>query len=145
MELRKRLTNADVFVEGQDRSSSTRNSHFEIRLDGPYTDPCGSRGEYRSYVEVNILVSSTRDESDIYRVDNMKGVAAEALNKDFCIYKVGNVGKNEQDDESLVGIMKLLPVERIKVSDFGMIDSNTEVYQAVAEAHYEMYFQHQPG
>lgn len=140
MELRKRLTNADVFIEGQDRSTSTRTSHFEVRVDGPYSDPCGSRGEYRSYVEVNILINCTRDESDIYRVDNMKGVAAQALNKDFCIYKVGNVGKNEQDDESLVGIMKLLAAERIKVSDFGMIDSNTEVYQAVAEAHYEMYF-----
>lgn len=140
MELRKRLTNADVFVEGQDRATSKRDSHFEVRIDGPYTDPCGGRGEYRSYVEVNILVSATRDEQDIYRVDNLKGVAAEALNKDFCIYKVGNVGKNADDDESLVGIMKLLPLDRIKVSDFGMIDSNTEVYQAVAEAHYEMYF-----
>lgn len=85
-------------------------------------------------------MNATRDEADIYRVDNMKGVAAEALNADFCVYKVGNVGKDEQDDETLVGIMKLLPVERIKVSDFGMIDANTEVYQAVAEAHYEMYY-----
>jgi hypothetical protein len=132
---------AYLFVEGEDRGTDAQMSkRIEVRLDGPYTRPAGSRIEWCSFVEVNLLCNISRDEGNIYARDNIKGLMAEMLSRDFCIYKVGNVGREPADDESLVGVMQLLPVDAIKVSDFGLIDSNTEVYQAVAEAHYEMYF-----
>lgn len=139
-ELKSRLTGAPLFVEGDDRLTNRSANFFELRIDGPYTKPYGSKGEYCSYIEVNILATSTRDEGNRYTRENMQGIAAQALNKDFCIYKTGNVGKNAADDESLVGVMKLLPLDAIKTSDFGQIDSNTNVFQSVTEAHYEMHF-----
>lgn len=138
-QIRKRLNGGHLFVEGRDRDTSKHPDHFELRIDGPYQDPCGTKSEYRFFMEVSILVNSTRNESDVYNHANMKGVAAEALNTDFCIYKIGNVGREDVDDLSLVGVMKLLPSERIKSNEFGMIDTNTEVFQATIEAHYEMY------
>lgn len=138
--IRKQLAGAPLFVEGEDRLTSKEPAHYELRIDGPYTKPCGGRGEFKAYVEVNLLVTATRDEKNRYAFDNLKGQMANVLNQDFCIIRTGNVGIAEEDDESLVGVMQLLPVEQIKTSDFGMIDTNTEVYQAVVEAHYEMYF-----
>lgn len=138
--IRKQLKGAKLFVEGEDRLTNKEADHYELRIDGPYTKPCGTKGEYKAYIEVNLLVTMTRNEQNRYAFDNLKGQMANVLNQDFCILKTGNVGIAEEDDESLVGVMQLLPVEQIKTSDFGMIDTNTEVYQAVVEAHYEMYF-----
>jgi hypothetical protein len=139
-ELRKRLIGAKIFVEGGDRLTSIEDKFYEIRIDGPYNTPCGTKGEFCSYIEVNLLANSTRNESDGYERESLEGIMAEALNKDFCIYKIGNVGKNDADDESLVGVMQLIPSDSIKISDFGQIDPNVQVYQSVAEAHYEMYW-----
>jgi hypothetical protein len=61
------------------------------------------------------------------------------LNRDICIYKIGNVGQNDVDNGSYVGVMQLIPSDAIKTSDFGKIDDSVEVYQSVSEAHYEMY------
>jgi hypothetical protein len=138
-ELKKRLLGGHTFIEGRDRDTSKHPNHYEVRIDGPYSKPCGTRGEFRFFIEVSILINSTRDEKNNYLHANMKGIASEALNKDFCIYKIGNVGKEDADDESLAGVMKLIPTEQIKSNEFGMIDSNTEVFQATVEAHYEMY------
>lgn len=130
-----------LFVEGEDRGTHEQMAkRIELRIDGPYTRPAGSRTEWCSFIEVNLLGNVTRDESNIYTRDNVKGLMAELLSRDFCVYRTGNVGKVPEDDESFLGVMQLLPAEQIKVSDFGMIADNAEVYQAVAEAHYEMYF-----
>ncbi len=129
-----------LFVEGDDRPKDNAR-RIELRIDGPYTRPNGSRGEYCSYIEVNLLGNIPRDESNRYSRENLQGLMAFILNRDVCILRTGNVGKVPEDDESVLGIMQLLPHDAIKTSDFGMIDSNTEVYQSVSEAHYEMYYQ----
>lgn len=134
-----RLAGANLFVEGQERLSSRDKSHFELRIDGPYLRN-SSGNEYCAFIEVNILSSSTRNEDNVFERENLQGQMQYALNTDVCIYRTGNVGKVVEDDETLVGTMQLISSHQIKVSDFGMIDPNTEVFQAVAEAHYEMYF-----
>lgn len=139
-QLKDLLKGKPTFIEGMDRQTSKVPNHFEVRLDGPYFKACGSRGEWRAFIEVNILVNTTRDEKNIYLQDNMKGIATAALSQSFCIYKTGNVGKEDGDDGTLFGHMLLDTKDEIKVSEFGMIDTNTEVFQAVVEAHYEMYF-----
>jgi hypothetical protein len=132
---------ADLFIEGDDRPIPTGAKRLELRIDGPYTRSNGSRGEFCCYIEVNLLCSTTRNEAEIFDRENLQGVMAFMLNRDVCVYKIGNVGRNEADDETLLGVMRLLPMDAIKTSDFGLVDSNTEVYQAGSEAHYEMYFQ----
>lgn len=129
----------EIFIEGDDRLTNKNPKHFELRIDGPYSRPNGSAGEMCSYIEVNLLGNSTRSQENFFDRQNLQGFLMFLLNRDVCIYKTGNEGKNEADDGSLVGVMRLLPSDMIKTSDFGMVDSNTEVYQCVSEAHYEMY------
>lgn len=129
-----------LYLEGEDDLTNTIPQHLELRIDGPYTRPCGARGEYCAYIEVNILASSTRKEDNAADRFNLQGLMANMLNRDFCIRRTGNEGKEDADDNSQVGVMQLLPVDQIKVSDFGQVDPNTQLFQSVAEAHYEMYF-----
>jgi hypothetical protein len=128
----------EIFVEGDDRLTNKETEYLEFRLDGPYSKPI-TKGEYHHYIELNILVQGTRNESNSYRFDNLQGLASQILNRDWCIFKIGNVGKNPEDDESLLGVMQMLPSDNIKLSDFGRIDDNVETYAASVEAHYEMY------
>lgn len=130
----------EMFVEGEDRLTSKVTKHIELRVDGPYTMPCGTKGEMKAFIEVNLLGKCSRDESNVYIRENLEGLLAYILNRDICIYRIGNVGKVDEDDGSQVGTMNLLPADMIKTSDFGMIDTNTEVYQCISEAHYEMYY-----
>lgn len=125
------------FIEGDTRLTDKK-QHFELRVDGPFAKPLAS-GQFRFKIEVNILINNTRDESNLYSNDNLQGTASQLLNRDFCVYRIGNQGKNAVDDGSLFGTMKLIPMDEIKISEFGQIDANTEVYQSVVEAHYEMY------
>lgn len=126
------------FVEGDDRDTNQQDQHFEFRFDGPYSKPL-TKNEYRFYIEVNILINSTRNERNIYNIDNLEGVATQLLNRDWCIYKIGNTTDNAEDDGSYFGTMQLMPMEQIKLSSFGQIESDAEVFQSTSEAHYEMY------
>ncbi len=138
-EFKLHLDGQVLFVEGEQRLTSKANQHIEFRLDGPYTKPLG-HNSYKSYIEVNLICNSTRNEGNKYGRENLEGLLAFILNRDVCIYRIGNVGREDADDETMIGVMKLLPVDMIKTSDFGQIDANIEVYQATSEAHYEMYF-----
>jgi hypothetical protein len=129
----------EMFIEGDDNLNNKNPKHFELRVDGPYTRPCGTKGEMCSYIEVNLLGTSTRNTENFFDRQNLQGFLAFLLNRDVCILKTGNEGKIAVDDGSMVGVMMLMPSDQIKTSDFGMVDSNTEVYQCVSEAHYEMY------
>ncbi len=137
-ELPKHLTGGPVFAEGDDRLTSQDATHYEVRIDGPYLKPCGTRNEFRTYIEVNILANSTRNESNAFARETLQGIITYALMRDFCIYRIGAKGTIAEDDESLVGVMQFIAAEQLKLSDFGQIDI-PEVYQAVGEAHYEMY------
>jgi hypothetical protein len=139
-QLKDALQGMATFYEGADRLTSREPNYYEVRLDGPYYEPCGTRGEYKASIEVNILINTTRNEKYLFLHANLKGIAASALSRDYCIYRIGNVGKEDSDDQSFFEVMTLIGKDQIKVSEFGMIDTNTEVFQAVAEAHYEMRF-----
>lgn len=129
-----------LFVEGEDRLTNKKPKWAELRIDGPYLEPKGSKGEFSAYIEVNLLGDSTRNESNVYERQALQGYLAFLLARDFCIYRTGNEPPRGTDDGSYFETMLLLAHEQIKVSDFGQIDSNTQVYQCVAEAHYEMTF-----
>lgn len=126
-----------LYPEGADKKINI-DSYFEIRCDGPYSTPLAS-GCYRFYIEINILANCKRNERNFFKKENMQGIAQEMLNRDFCVYKIGNVGKTADDDESYLGVMQLIPSNQIKTSDFGQVDDHVEVYESTTEAHYEMY------
>lgn len=138
-EFKLHLKGQMMFVEGEERLTNTNYQHLEFRLDGPYLKPLGPE-HYKAYIEVNLLANCTRNEENKYWRENLEGTMMHILNRDVCIYKIGNVGIEDEDDGTLLEIMNHLNVDMIKVSDFGQIDPNTQVFQATAEAHYEMYF-----
>lgn len=127
-----------LFYEGQDIPFSELNSWLEMRIDGPYVKPQAGNSAC-IYIEINVMSHSKRDEGNAFKKENMQGIMAQMLNRDFCVYRIGNVGSNIEDDESLVGVMQLLSSDQIKTSDFGKTDDTAEVYESTAEAHYEMY------
>lgn len=130
-----------LFVEGEDRSTNKFAKFAELRVDGPYIKPRGAAGEFSAYIEVNLLGDSTRSPDNIYDRQNLQGYLSWLLTRDFCIYKTGNEGSPENtDDGSYFETMLLLPHDEIKISDFGQIDPNTQVFQCAVEAHYLMTF-----
>lgn len=135
-ELKNNTGGIPLIVEGENLTPKVK-EHFELRIDGPYTKPLN--GSMRLKIEVNILFSTTRDEANFYNREDIQGIAAQLLNRDFCIYKIGNTQTNSEDDSTLLGVMQLCTKDEIKLSDFGQIDPNVEIYQGVSEAHYEMY------
>jgi hypothetical protein len=64
-----------MFPEGFDSNSDKMNSFFEFRCDGPYNKPLAN-GCFRSYIEINILMTCKRDPNNIYKKENMQGIAA---------------------------------------------------------------------
>lgn len=130
-----------LFVEGEDRTTNKFPKFAELRIDGPYIKPRGASGEFSAYVEVNLLGNSTRSPDNIYERQNLQGYLSWLLTRDFCIYRTGNEESPEAtDDNSFFEVMLLLPHDEIKVSDFGQIDPNSQVFQCAVEAHYQMVF-----
>lgn len=136
-EFKKYLEGEVMYPEGVDKNPNI-NSYLELRIDGPYVKPQPGGGGC-VYIEINILAISKRSESNVYKKENMQGIASQILNRDFCIYKIGNTDTNPADTGELVGVMQLLPSDQIKNSDFGQDDEAVEIYKSATEAHYEMY------
>ena len=137
-EFKKHLEGEVMFPEGVDKFPDRLQSYFELRIDGPYVRPQpGGGGCF--YIEVNILAISKRSEPNAFKKENMQGIAMQILNRDFCIFKIGNTLNNTEDTGELVGVMQLLPSDQIKNNDFGQDDDSVEVYKSATEAHYEMY------
>lgn len=130
-----------LYVEGEDRLTNKLAKFCELRIDGPYIQARGAAGEFSAYIEVNLLGTSTRSPDNIYDRQNLQGYLSWLLARDFCITKTGNESSPEgTDDGTFFEVMLQLPHDEIKVSDFGQIDPNTQVFQCAVEAHYQMTF-----
>ena len=132
-----------LFIEGQTRKTQDQPRFMEVRIDGPNQRPCGTKGEWEFEVEIDILVSTTLDEKDIYTLDRLLGIAAEALNKEISVFRYGpKPGGNpadSQNDSSYVGCLLLKPFPNgIRCNDFGQIEATTKVIQGTVEASYCM-------
>ncbi len=125
-----------VYIEGQVRTTQEEFKFFEMRLGGPHATPNGSSGEYKLYVEVNILCQSNVDEKDVYLLKKLLGIAQQALNADICVFKYGD--EPGDDPDAYVGVLKLETSEPIEVHDFGQIEPTIKTVQGSSEAHYCM-------
>ena len=128
-----------LFVEGQKRNTDTLKTFAEIRMDGPwYTEV--SRGCWKIYGEVNILVQATLDERDTHLIHRSVGLVTAAFT-DISVFRFGD---EPGDDDTFVWCWKLLQDsrdrERIQVANFGVIEPNTKLTQAVVEGHYEVMY-----
>lgn len=133
------ITNYDVFVEGMDRKTNTLKDIAEIRVDGPRINE-QSKDDWRIYVEINILIQSVMNDSDLHRLYRIIGDVNVAFQTCILVYKYGT---GDDDDQSKLGCFNLVSDEdnreQIITSNFGQIDKSVRLQQATVEAHYEMF------
>jgi hypothetical protein len=126
-----------LFIEGKHRETRSEKDFLELRRDGPYLTEL-SKGLWRVYVEVNILIQSAMDDTNMYRIDKNVGITVVACT-DIPVYKYGD---ESYDDGSLLGCLNVVAdnrgKERIQVNHFGKINTSTPLIQATVEVHYEM-------
>lgn len=129
---------AEVFIEGQKRGTRKMEQWFEVRVDGPnYTEI--TKGEFKIYVEINILCACIVKDTSIHNIRTLAGKAASEMDTSIFVYKYGT---GVEDDDSLLGCLTIVSdsrgKERIQTSHFGQIGPNTELIQATVEGHYKM-------
>lgn len=130
-----------VFIEGMDRETKDLSSFAEIRIDGPWFNEL-SANYWRIYIEVNVLIQTVMNDSDLHRFYKDIGDVNFAFQQNIPVYKrADNEGNN--GDDSRLGCFQFVTDrydrEQIKTSNFGQIDKNVKLQQATVEAHYEMF------
>lgn len=132
-------TGLPVFIEGQHRDTRKEKDFIEVRMDGPqFTEV--SKGYWKIYGEVNILVTSAMDTNNYHRIHQSVGLVAAA----FTMIHLFKYGTGVDDDQSHWGCWNLLQDtgkrQRIDIFHFGKVDVKSEIVQASVEGHYETSF-----
>lgn len=124
-----------MFVEGHDRLSNPIDN-LEFRLNGPNIQEV-SKGCYIVDVEINILVTSIKDEMDAHKIHRNTGIAVAAFTNLINVYKYGT---GDEDDQSLLGclILQTGRQEAIIVTQFGQVQDTNNILVSTVEAHYRM-------
>lgn len=133
------IKDVPIYIEGAWRDTSNVPKLVEIRVDGPYVTEI-SRGYYRLYVEVSLLVQATLNQQDAHILHKLLGKCLDAFTASIKIYKYGS---GPADNQDLLGCAKLLndpdKRERVQVNNFGIIDRNVNIAQGTVEGHYELF------
>lgn len=102
-----------LFVEGQKRPATEDRERFELRLNGPDYKQTGPSA-YTLDTVVNLLITSVSNETNIYRMDALKGIILAAFSSSIPVYKYG-------DDDTLLGCLQLK--SQIDIRDLGLRDT----------------------
>jgi len=130
-----------LFIEGDDRDTKDLASFLELRVDGPHSKIV-SKGYYRFYVEINLLVSTVMNDVSIHDFYNDIGIANMAFTRSIEVFKLGDPADTANDESHigcLVQVSGYRGRESVQTNNFGQIDVDTKIQQATVECHYEMY------
>lgn len=132
-----RMNGLYFYVEGSDSRTKEHRKHIEFRLDGPFAKEL-SHNYWQLDIEINLLVSTIRDDSDLYEHERSVGIACEAMTAGIPVWKYGD--GPDDDPISQLGCLLLIPDnrERIIVSNFGLIKEDSRILQSTVEAHYRL-------
>lgn len=117
----------NLYIEHTDRATADLRDFAEFRMDGPRMRELSS-GFWQLEVTINILVQSTMDDADAYKLFRTIGVMCAAFTDSVNVYKYG-------DDSSLVTCFQLAK-EPLRINNFGIIDETTRKQQATIEGRY---------
>ncbi len=127
-----------MFIEGQLRDTRLLKDFIELRVDGPNMTEL-SKGYWYIFTEINVLVQSAQDQDNYHRIYASVGIVAAAFEQ---IIRISRLGSGVDDDQSLVGCIKLQgdkdARERIQISHFGQVEPRTGIFQSTVEGHYAM-------
>lgn len=129
-----------MYVEGMpNRQTQRHEDYYEMRHDGPYLREI-SQDEFKTYLEVNILVS-VRQDTDTYRYDELIGIIVSAVYAGpIEVYKYG---AKPQDTGDFIGCLYLKQEgqrDRLEVNRLERIEKEVRLRQAMIEGHYEGQF-----
>jgi hypothetical protein len=118
----------NLLVDGERRLGTQPNDRYELRFDGPDVS-IKTRNEYRLGIMVNLLIVSSSNENDIYKLDRMKGTGLSPFTTSIAVFKYGN---NVNDDQSQIGCLTLK--SDLNLRDFGY--KNDTIYHVAIDAYY---------
>lgn len=125
-----------VWVEGDTRDTREMTDFAELRIDGPKIQEF-SRGWFRIYAEINILVTSSINDTDLYKIHTDTGIVLEAMQTRIPIFRYGT---GVDDDQTLVGCFTLISDSRnsLDVLQLGRKLIETPLMTSIVEGHYDM-------
>ncbi len=127
-----------LFMEGMDHVED-KTEYIELRIDGPYILEL-SKDYFKLTVEVNVLVQSARNPTDLFKIYKDCGIVVKAFSDVIKIFKYGN---GDDDDQSLLGCMILVHSndarEALRVSHFGQHSAMVPMMRSSVEGHYDLF------
>lgn len=130
----------NLSFEGQlPKATNDLASWVELRVDGPYCREL-SKDYWELYVEINTLISAQQSPDNLYAFDEMIGYFLAAFTSSIDIFKYGS---GVDDNSAQLGCLSMLigTRQQLQVSQFGQIEPDSHLQQAVVEAHYQMYLE----
>ena len=128
-----RRRHVPMFAEGQEQLDRLP-EWFEVRVDGPYIKKY-TKPFYEIGVEVNVLISTAMNNSNLYTHQNNVGTIVSAFDVSIPLLKLG-LGIDDTGEQW--GCLTLSNAERdaLRVTNFGQITSHTPMLRSSVEGHY---------
>ncbi len=125
-------------VEGEDGPITNDSDYCELRIDGPFARE-RDKGDWELYIEINVLITSIKDERDAYKIHRNNGLVGQAFIGNISVYRYGN---GEVDDSGLEGCLILQSQGRdsLVINNFGQVETDVRVMQSTVEGHYKGFF-----
>lgn len=128
-----------VYITGQEFAPKDVQHYVELRIDGPdFTEV--SKGDYRAKIEVNVLVTTTKSDSDFHAIHRYTGRVQSVLAEGFTIYRFGD---GAEDDNSPLACMDTIMWasgeggNRVETKHFGQIYPDIPLIQASVNVRYK--------
>jgi len=123
-----------LYVDGTDRDTALLKDFAEFRLDGPRIKQV-TRTLWRLEVTVNILVQSTMDDNDAYKLQRTVGVMVAAFTPTIIGYEYGDSGNEFACFQLQSGSGNILGFD-VRINNFGIIDETVRKQQSTVEGRY---------
>jgi len=126
-----------LYIEGDERDTDELKNFAELRTDGPFITRVCKQLMYLD-IEVNLLVQSHMDPSDLYAGAKAVGIFARGFTNEISVFRYGN---GENDDDSLLGCLTLRTKrneDTVDIGNFGIIHQDTRITQFTIEGHYRL-------
>lgn len=126
--------NAKMFFEGEDRGTPPPD-YIELRIDGPHMVQ-QTRTQFDFYVEVNIIITSKPDGTDLHKMARLQGCALQALQACIPVMKYGD-GPDDNKEIQIGSLQRMeTPKSPTDVSSFGFVESTQPIQQGAVAAQY---------
>lgn len=125
-----------LYIEGDERDELDESEFAELRIDGPFiTIP--QKHLYILDIEINVLCQTHQDPKRFYKAQRMVGVFMKAFENLIEIYKYGD-GPFDTG-----GLLECFHLQRdlresIEINYYGIVRSDTKLFQTTIEGHYRL-------